>query len=290
MGNPRLFAMHWNSHLLPTAYAMGAVLCWGAADFLGGFIAKRVNAFLVAFLAHGCALIFMSGAAFASRAPLPGNHSALWALGAGALGGTALVAFYSALASGHMGLIAPVSAVMGAAIPAVFALFVEGLPHRVQIAGFVLAAIGIWFISQPEGDSGRPEGLGLALLAGAGFAGYFICVHQAGDASALWISAVAKVSSLAIVGLLILLWRIPFAVPWRWVLASSITGILDVSGSAFFVRAGQSGRLDVAVILASLYPAVTVLLARFFLRERFTLVKALGMAAALAAVPMVAMG
>ena len=71
-------------------------------------------------------------------------------------------------------------------------------------------------------------------------------------------------------------------------LIAVIAGILDVTGTAVFVRASQIGRLDNAVVLSSLYPAITVLLARIFLREHFSRTRTLGMVAALAAVPMIA--
>ena len=70
----------------------------------------------------------------------------------------------------------------------------------------------------------------------------------------------------------------------------AFAGCLDVTGTIMFVRASQTGRLDTAVVLTSLYPVITVLLARVFLKEHFTRWKTVGMAAALAAVPMIARG
>src|SRR5437867_6961468 len=112
--------------------------------------------------------------------PLPSTRGIVWAMLAGASGGTALALFYRALAQGNMGLAAPVSTVIGAAIPAVFAIWVEGFPRPLTFAGFTLALVGIWLISRSE-ESEPPQGLGLAVVSGLGFAGFYIFMKQAGE-------------------------------------------------------------------------------------------------------------
>jgi drug/metabolite transporter (DMT)-like permease len=186
-----------------------------------------------------------------------------------------------------MGLTAPVAAVLGAAIPTVFGMFREGLPQAAQFAGFAMAVAGIWLISRTEGDS-PPEGIGMAALAGIGFAGFYLCIKQAGDGSALWIAATSKVASVTLTGLIVLIGRGSPEIDRHGIAFGVLAGCLDVIGSVLFIRASQTGRLDAAVVLSSLYPAVTVLLARLILREHFTRWKALGMVAALLAVPMIA--
>jgi drug/metabolite transporter (DMT)-like permease len=231
----------------------------------------------------------MGTLANAWHAPFPPRAGALWALAAGTLGGTALSIFYRALATGRMGLTAPVAAVLGAAIPTAFGMLTEGLPHPLQMVGFALAAAGIWLISRGEGGSPRPEGLSMAVLAGIGFAGFYLCIHQAGAASALWLAALSRAASLVTVALIVLFGGHLRNMNPAAVACGFFTGCLDVTGSALFVRAEQIGRLDSTVVLTSLYPAVTVLLARFFLKEQFTPWKAAGIGAALAAVPLIAL-
>lgn len=228
----------------------------------------------------------MAGLALASHSPFPSRTAVAWALLGGLSGGGALAIFYRALSSGRMGLTAPVAAVLGAAIPTVFGMFREGLPQAAQVAGFVLAAAGIWLISRTEDDS-PPEGIGMAALAGIGFAGFYLCMKQAGDASAFWLAAVSKVASFTLTATIVLI-GIPRHIDRAGIAFGALAGCLDVIGSVLFIRASQTGRLDAAVVLSSLYPAVTVLLARFILREHFTRWKALGMVAALLAVPMIA--
>jgi drug/metabolite transporter (DMT)-like permease len=276
------------AQLLPASYALAAVFAWGASDFLGGFASQRSNAFLITAIAHLSALIFMATIAIATHAPFPDRTAVLWALAGGISGGGALAIFYRALATGRMGLTAPVAAVLGAAIPVAFGMVREGLPHTAQIAGFVLAVIGIWLISRSE-DGSRPEGIAMAALSGIGFAGFYLCVRQAGGSSALWVAAVAKISSFSLTAVLVLTGPGIRQINRRGVAIGIVAGCLDITGSVLYIRASQTGRLDVAVVLSSLYPAVTVLLARFILNEHFTRWKAVGMVAALAAVPMIAL-
>ena len=168
-------------------------------------------------------------------------------------------------------------------------MFREGLPGKIPVLGFFLAATGLWLITRAE-DGNTPEGIGLALLAGTGFAGFYLCVRQAGDGSAFWIASFTRTGGLLITGMIVLMQR-----QFRDITAASVrwgvlTGCVDSIGTILFIRASQTGRLDEAVVISSLYPAVTVLLARVFLKEHFTRWRFVGLLAALAAVPMIAAG
>jgi drug/metabolite transporter (DMT)-like permease len=272
---------------VPTSLSLAAVFAWGTSDFLGGYGARRANAFVLTAIAHLSGLLLMAGVALTSHAPFPSGTAAAWALAGGLSGGGALAIFYRALSTGRMGLTAPVAAVLGAAIPTAFGMFREGLPQPAQIFGFALAAVGIWLISRTE-DESSSEGIGMAALAGVGFAGFYLCMKQAGDGSAFWLAATSKVASFTLTGLIVLLGRGVRAIDRSGIAFGILAGSLDVIGSVLFIRASQTGRLDAAVVLSSLYPAVTVVLARFVLKEHFTRWKALGMVAALLAVPMIA--
>ena len=272
---------------LSAVFSLATVMCWGSADFIGGMAAKTTDSFLVAALAHASGFVVMSSVALLFHASFPSTGPMLWALAAGACGGVALAIFYRALASGHMGLNAPVAALLAAAIPVGFAFTVEGVPHPIQIAGFVLAGLGIWFNSKPDHMTGRPKRLGLAVIAGLGFAGFFLCINQTGDSSALWSAALSRCLAFFLVSVILAAkwWRGPIARRFAWL--GLLAGVLDVSGTALFVRADQTGRLDASVVLSSLYPMITVLLAMCFLKERFTKIKLAGIVAAIAAVPLI---
>jgi drug/metabolite transporter (DMT)-like permease len=273
---------------IPDAYSLTAFGVWGTSDFLGGVGARRVNAFLFTAIVHLSGMVLVGAIALITHAPFPGIASLLWSLAGGSLGGLALCFFYRALARGNMGLIAPVAAVLSAAIPTLVSAFAEGIPGIRHVLGFILAGVGVWLISRTERDVGRPEGLGVAVLAGVGFAGFYLCIHKAGNASALWVATCSRFASFLITGAIVLFGRHLRAVPTPVLGIAVVAGILDIGGSVAFVRAAQIGRLDVAVVLSSLYPAVTVLLARIFLHEHFSRARTIGMVAALAAVPMIA--
>jgi drug/metabolite transporter (DMT)-like permease len=271
---------------LPASFSLAAVFVWGTSDFLGGYASRRSNAFVFTSIVHASGLLLMLGIAVACHSPFPARSGIAWALAAGFSGGAGLAIFYRALASGRMGLTAPVAAVLSAAIPTVFGMFTEGVPRVVQIAGFVLAAAGIWLISRPE-DGSRPEGIGAAVFAGVAFAGFYLFMKQAGNDSAIWLSAISRVAAVSLTGAIVLLGRYRQITP-QGVGLGIVAGILDISGSVMFIRAAQTGRLDAAVVISSLYPAITVLLARVFLKEHFTRWKLVGMFAALLAVPLIA--
>jgi drug/metabolite transporter (DMT)-like permease len=273
---------------VPAALSLSAMGIWGASDFVGGVGARRANAFLFTAIVHVSGVILIGSVAVLSGAAFPVRNSMLWALLAGAIGGIALALFYRALGSGQMGLTAPVAAVLGAGIPTIVTSFTVGFPGYRQVAGFALAIVGVWLISRTEESSGRPEGLGLAILAGIGFAGFYLCVNQARENSALWVAVMSRFGALVVTCGIVLFGRKLASVAAPVVGLAILAGCLDTSGSALFVRATQIGRLDAAVVLSSLYPAVTVLLARAFLHEHFSRGKTIGMLAALAAVPMIA--
>jgi drug/metabolite transporter (DMT)-like permease len=236
----------------------------------------------------------MFSVALAQHGNFPSRASILWAVAAGALGGFSLSLFYRALAMGQMGITAPISALIGAAIPTLVDIALEGAPNRWTICGFVLAILAIWLITRPEpsGDksgSGRPAGVGMAALAGVGFAGFYLCVHQAAGSPA-WIAALSRIGSFTATAIAVIVVRAPLALDRPRVALGALAGFLDVTASALFVYASQRGRLDEAVVISSLYPAVTVLLARIFLKEHFSRWRFVGLLAALAAVPLIAAG
>lgn len=278
----------------PAAASVLAVILWGSSDFSGGYGSRRANAFVLTAFSHICAFALMLIVAVAHGGTFPDAKSIAWAVAAGAVGGFSLAIFYGALAAGQMGLTAPIAALLGAAIPTMTDIALEGAPSRWSLVGFALAVIAIWLISRPEGransdDSGRPKGVATAALAGVGFAGFYLCIHQA-SGSAPWVAAISRIGSFSATAIAVLAKRAPLKMERPAVALGMIAGFFDIIASAFFIYASQRGRLDEAVVITSLYPAVTVLLARLVLKEHFTRWKFVGLLAALAAVPLIAAG
>jgi len=278
----------------PAAYSVTAVFLWGASDFAGGYGSRRANAFVLTAFSHFCAFVLMFAIALGEHGEFLSRASIVWAVMAGASGGFSLAIFYRALASGQMGLTAPIAALVGAAIPTLADVALEGTPSGWTIGGLVLAIVALWLITRPEpseqkDSSARPAGAGMAALAGVGFAGFYLCIHQA-HGSPLWIAAIGRIGSFTSTAIAVLVTRAPLNLDRPRVGLSMLAGFLDIIASALFIFASQRGRLDQAVVITSLYPAVTVLLARLILKERITRWKFIGLLAALAAVPMLASG
>ena len=278
----------------PAAYSVTAVFIWGASDFAGGYGARRANTFVLTAFSHLCAFALMLVIAFAAHGAFPNRASIFWALAAGAIGGFSIAIFYRALASGHMGLAAPIGALLGAAIPTLVDIALEGAPSRWSILGFALAILAIWLIARPEAagendESGHPKGVAAAALAGVGFAGFYLCIHQA-TGSPTWVAAISRIGSFAATSIAILATRAPLQLNRSATTFGALAGCLDIIGVALFILASQHGRLDEAVVITSLYPAITVLLARIVLKEHFSRWRFVGLLAALAAVPLIAAG
>ena len=273
--------------LATVIFGLAASLCWGSGDFNGGLASRRANASSVVTAAYAIGFVLLVTLALLWKEPFPSPRDMVWGGLAGLAGAIGLISFYSALSIGRMGIAAPVSAVLTASLPVLFSVFTEGLPNLLQLAGFVLALLAIGLISRPERAKGRPEGIGLALLAGCGFGCFFILISRASHTATFWPLAMARFTSVLFL-LVVVRIRQQQILP-RLTVAPLVllAGVLDAIGNAFFVLAAHSGRLDVAAVLSSLYPAATVLLASLVLRERVTRIQAMGIFLALVAVPLI---
>ncbi len=276
-----------SSTLLTVIFGLAASLFWGSGDFSGGLASRRDNPASVVTATYAVGFVLLVVIALIWREPFPQPIDIMWGAVAGLTGAVGLVAFYSALSIGRMGIAAPVSALLTAALPVIFSAFTEGLPGLIQVGGFVLALVAVGLISRPERLKERPEGLGLALLAGIGFGCFFILISRVNHNATFWPLAVARLTSVFLL-LIVVGIRRQRALPGRGTtLLVLLSGGLDALGNAFFVLATHVGRLDVAAILSSLYPAATVLLATIVLRERVTRVQALGIFLALVSIPLI---
>jgi drug/metabolite transporter (DMT)-like permease len=186
-----------------------------------------------------------------------------------------------------MGINSTLTGVLAAAFPVLVAAVTQGVPPALRLTGFVLAVAGIWCLSRPAGAMQRPRGLGLAALAGLSFGGFYVLISQVRGPSVFWPLAVATTTGLFIMVGLAAARGQPLCPPRGVIGVALLAGILDAGGSACFVLAARAGRVDVAAVLGSLYPAFTVLLARVVLDERLTRTQTAGLVAAIAALPLI---
>jgi drug/metabolite transporter (DMT)-like permease len=232
------------------------------------------------------------------RSTWPDTPSVIYGALAGLACGTGVMVLYKALALGGMGLTAAVSGVLAAVLPVLWAFVTEGLPRAPQIAGIVLAAAAIWLIARAPGSPSSKQAILLGAAAGGSFGCLFILLKLAGRGGVLWPLAWSRLASATLA--VIVTWiaarrgsakRDPKpALAWPgWPVLGliAIAGIFDASGNTFYTIATRLGRLDVAAVLSSLYPASTILLAALLLKERTTWSQAAGMVLALVAVVLI---
>ncbi|RME76276.1 MAG: DMT family transporter [Chloroflexi bacterium] len=258
-----------NPEMMAVTFGLASAFVWGAGDFSGGVASRRSDVYNVILISQTIGLSLLLVLLVLMPEPLPSLSSMALGAGAGIAGMLGLVIFYRGLAGGRMGIVAPASAVTTAALPVLVGLIIEGTPSPLQFAGFAVALVAVWFLAgakEPASAQGRDIWAGIT--SGFGFALFFILIDQAGEESVLWPLAAARLASITLMTLFLTGrrgWRVPGKTQLPVI---ALTGILDTTGNALFVLASQTGRLDVAAVLASLYPASTVLLARIILKER----------------------
>jgi drug/metabolite transporter (DMT)-like permease len=267
------------------------------------------GALRVVLIAHASSLAVLLAILSLEHASWPHGAPLVWGLVAGVTAGISLTAFYIALARGAMGGSAALSGLLAAAIPAAVSSVLEGIPTSLRIGGFVLAMAAIWLIAagpSPESehavDGSDPSEssratLVLALIGGIGFGIYFVALRLANPLGVVEPMAVARAASLVTCALLLVVVsvraRASAATPSKTKLTRMAVvwamgvALLDTGGNLLFIAATRTGRLDIAAVLSSLYPAGTILLAAWHLHERPTRRQLAGMAIAAAAVVMI---
>ena len=276
--------------------ALASSLSWGLSDFLGGFQSRRHHLLAVMVLSQAVALAILVALVLAGAPTEHDDAATAWAATVGVLGLLGLVAFYRALAIGTMSIVAPISAT-GVAIPVLVGLLSGERPGALQVAGMVLACCGVVLAARaaPETDAavrraGR-QAVWLALLGAIGFGSFFAGIdraEQTGDVT--WVLLAARMADMVVLGIAVAVVRprIPTA-PATLVPVAAI-GIFDLLANFLFVVAAGRGLLSVVGVLGSLYPAVTVVLARFVLHERLTRSQGAGVVITLTGVVALAAG
>lgn len=284
---------------MPALLALVSAMLWGVGDFLGGLASRRSTPLQTLILSTPAGLLLVLPIAFL----VPGDAagSAVPGLVAGAVGSIGILLLYAALSLGPMGVVSPVSAVLGAAIPVASGLLRGERPGTWAYVGMALAVVAIITVglepSAPTDDSTHqrvtPRALLLAIGAGVGIGLFFTVISYAPSDAGLWPVVFARsMSTVILVALAVVVAvrrRTPLLPPTtqvRWL--SVATGGFDAWANGVYVIAVQTGMLSVVAVLGSLYPAATVLLARYVLAERLRPAQKIGMVTALVAAVMLA--
>lgn len=281
--------------------ALAAAASWGASDFLGGVTGRRSPGVSVAFASQLLGLAALLVVAPAVPASV-GVGDLAWGVGAGIGGAAGVALLYHGLTVGLMSVVAPITAVGAACLPVVFGLATGERPPLGALLGVVLALgavallCGFPALSGSPGAPADPGGSGGSnrggLLAGAGagvgFGVFFICLGRAGAGAGLWPLVGARACSVSLLGAVVLTTGRPL-LPRAAGAGIVLVGLLDVLANVCYLLAVRRGLLSIVALLASLYPAATLLLARLVLRERLSHAQGVGLAGAGGAVLLIAL-
>ena len=277
--------------MLTILLASTTSVLFGCSDFLGGLASRRDSAFAVTANAHLVGLAIMAVAVFVWPAPFTLADLG-WGAAAGVAGGIGVTALYGALALGRMGVVAPITAALSGSLPALYD-FLRGTSIRpLSLVGLAIALVAIVIVSASGHPDERAEvplaAIALAVLAGVGFTGSFIFFSLADAGSGLMPILAARVVSFSVLAAITIGRRgtaklAPDALP-----SALGAGFLDAGANVTMLAAIRIGPLAVASVLGSLYPVITILLARVVLGERLRAVQRVGVVLALAAVALTA--
>lgn len=279
---------------------LSAAIGYGVGDFIGGMLSRRIH-FAVVSVASGAAALLVTGSILLVAAPAdPDTTAVLWGAIAGVGMGLGSLALFRGLGRGRMGVVAPISAVTAAAIPVVVGVILGDRPAAIAWVGVALALPAIWLVSSHDADPGEPGGgpglaasVGDGLLAGTGFALLFIGLGLAGDGSGLWPVLASEVAALVVMAVAV----VPLlpAIEQRRLtsldLAGAATvGLLGAASSVAYFFATHAGLLSIVVVLTSLYPAVTVVLAVLITHEPVGRRQAIGLGLACVSIALIVLG
>ena len=277
---------------------LAAAVLYGSGDFLGGMATRRAHVLTVLAVAETAAVI----AALSAAAMWPGQASLAsltWGISAGLTGGLGLIIFYIGLATGPMSVVAPVSGLVSTILPVAVALAEGERPRAGVYAGALLCLVAIVLASSAgdtsavarPGRAGPGRAIGYGIASGASFGLCFLLIRNAGQSGELWPVAAGRIGELAIVLIAAAVLRrglLPRGAGGRLLLAAAGAGVIDVVANICYVAATRTGMFGLAVVLASLYPGVTVLLARVVLGERLRWVQRAGLGLAAIGILLVA--
>jgi len=307
-----------------TVFALAAALLYGSADFLGGAATRRAHVLSVLTVSATAGVAVAGAAALLAGSP-PRAAGIGWGICAGAAGGVGFMFFYAGLAAGPMSVVAPLSALVSTVLPVAVALAEGERPGPRVYAGALICVVAIISVSSGGGRPARgapgagtgsePEasqqysepdppagtrvprdgrraarGIGYGIAAGAAFGMFFLFIRNGGESGAFWPVAVARIAGTLIVVIAATGTRTG---PVRWQPDARLfvtalgAGVLDAGANVCYVLATRAGLFGLAIVLTSLYPGVTVLLARVVLGERARWAQRAGLALAAAGVVMV---
>lgn len=269
-----------------------SAFCYGVSDFVGGVGGRRSSAVAVAIISQPFGLLAALVAVAVLDSRSPSASTLLWGAASGVGSGIGTLALYHGLAVARMSVVAPLSGVLAAAIPAVVGIAGGENVSPLRLTGLALALPGIALVSLQPSDPDRTTSSGVVegVVAGLGFALLFIGLARAGTSSGAWPLVPAQaiaVLTIVVAGPVIGRPRGTWRAAW-W--PGVVTGVLAGAANLAFLAATGRGQLSVVAVLTSLYPAVTILLAHLLLHEHWLRVQIAGLVLSGVAVALISLG
>ena len=277
------------SNPLGVVVALVAALVWGSGDFVGGRATIGRHPYQVLALGSLSGLVLLVIAALARGEPWPAGIAIVWSAVAGVAGGFGIAALYRGLAVADAAIVAPTAAVVGVVLPVVIGSVTAGLPGPLKLLGMAGGTLGIWLVARGSSRAahGPQQGLGLGLIAGIGFGGFFVCMAQVPREAVFTPLVIAKAVATAFAVIVLGTRRIDLPSLRANPLALA-AGVLDAGGNVFYLVAAHLTRLDFAALVSSMAPAVTVVLAGAIGRQRVSAGQWLGVALCISGVALIA--
>jgi len=278
--------------VLAVALGLAASVSWGISDFLGGIKSRTLELLTVLVLSQGMGLLLIAVVVGVRGEPAPDGAHVVLACLSGVAGVAGLASFYRGLAIGAMAVVAPISST-AAAIPVAFGLITGERPAGFQVVGISVAIAGVALASRelPEDEAPRlAAGAGLALLSALGFGSFFVTMDVASEKDVFWAIFFNRATSLSLLLAFALALRPRLSVRRPDVGALLAIGALDISANGLFAAATTEGLVSLVAVLASLYPVVTILLARLVLGEHIRRLQQAGVVAVLLGVALISAG
>jgi drug/metabolite transporter (DMT)-like permease len=281
--------------VLAVALALGSSLAWGVSDFLGGLKSRSVPLLAVLLISQGTALGVLAVVVIALGEEPPGGSFLLYAVLAGVAETVGVAALYRGLATGVMTIVAPVAAT-APAVPVAVGIALGELPSPLQSAGIALAVVGI-AVTACQPDAPNRAGLGVGgsvafgLLTALGFGGFYVAMDAASEGGQIpWALAIARLIAVSMFVLAVLVSRTRLAMRRGDLGVIAVIGVVVIAGDSMYATATTHGLLSVVAVLSTMYPVVTIALARIHLKERIERIQRIGIAAVLAGAVAIAAG
>ncbi len=277
-------------------FALISSLSWGTADFLGGLASRRVGSLRVLSVSYPAGGVLITILALLVVPGVLSSESVWVGVTSGAVGALGMGLLYAALAQGQMGIVSPITAVLSGAVPVLVGVIRGESLSPTAIAGIFAAGLAVILVSRETGPHKKtpPRAIGIAIASGLAIGAYLSVLGSAPVDSGIWVATIGRWFSSILVVIALIIWLVRTGAGWSsagsfpWGLAVAAGG-LDALANAVFQLAAQRGLLAIVAVIGSLYPAATLLLARFLLHERISRVQLVGVVLALAAAAILAL-